>query len=97
MGGEKVAENSRVWRCLGSGQQIVAGQYFGDGGGLDGGGLLITLVGQCGGDFGAKAEIGKGVVHICSVWQLRGGRLRGMGIGFGGGLDKSSRQRLKAT
>ena len=75
----------------------MSGQYFGDGGGLDGGGLLITLVGQRGGDFGGKAEIGEGIVHICSVWQLHDGRLRGMGIGFGGGLDKCGRQRLKAT
>ena len=82
---------------LGGGQQIVSGQYFGDGSGLDGGGLLVALVGQRGGDFGGKAEIGEGIVHICSVWQLHDGRLRGIGMGFGGGLDKCGRQRLKAT
>ena len=41
---------------LGGGEQVVAGECFGDGGGLDGRRVFVTLFGQRGNDFAAKPE-----------------------------------------
>ena len=48
---------------LGGSQEVVAGECFGDGGGLDGGRGFVTLLGQRGNDFAAQAE-GCKWIHI---------------------------------